>query len=557
MLRKTTILSMMILLALSCGLSACSSSDDPANPGGGGGSDTTAPQVSGTQPQDADTGVSPTATITINFNEAMSAGSESGQVTLSSGAITDMTWTNDRTLAVNHDPWADGAHVTVTLGTGLQDAAGNALAAYTFDFWVFSSVLSVLDTNPANGATGVNRSANIQALFSQNISAGSVAANTTISDVTKANYPFGVTVDGSTVTLMPESDLPADTEITVTFGANVMSTNETTLGTPASFSFTTSNEVDTTPPTVVSTTPASGSTFAADAGSFTIVFSEPMDPNDFEPSAWNVEFALVMVASNVSPTWSADMTTVTVALPSPLPAGLPCEVTFASFTDANGNVQTTPWTWSATVSGTPDYYPTSDGYRYIYEAAYAGGTLGNDVPEWSDFGGEFRQVDVQGNGSIRLAEYADEGFTAPTGSYELYRRQSNRLEWIGFADGGTENLFDSPLNVLPLPVSAGTWSGSTTVTVPGEGTFSATLNGSVSGPEDMPIDSFGSENLYYKNVFRVIHVLDVAVGGSPAFVQRDTMWVSPTLGPVHMSNREEDTNANEWTTEMFWRYFEF
>ena len=34
MLRKTTILSMMILLALSCGLSACSSSDDPANPGG-------------------------------------------------------------------------------------------------------------------------------------------------------------------------------------------------------------------------------------------------------------------------------------------------------------------------------------------------------------------------------------------------------------------------------------------------------------------------------------------------------------------------------------------
>ena len=558
MTRKIPLLTLTLLLACGAWLAACSSSDDtPTNPGGGG--DTTAPQVAASNPDPGDTGVGQSQTITVAFNEAMDPTSDDGQISLSVGTVTTTTWSDDQTLEIDHTAWAEGAHVTVTVGTGLADAAGNTLAtAYNFDFYVFSSALSLLETNPANGATGVNRSANIQMLFSQDIMSGSVAGNVTITDNTKAVLPYTSQVDGSAVTLMPEGTLPADTQITVTVGAGLLSQLETPLGTEASFSFTTSADVDVTPPTVLSVSPSSGSTFAADVGVFRITFSEPMDPSYFNPSAWNAEFALVMEQSQTSPIWSQDFTTVTVALPSPLPAGLPCEITFSTLTDANGVTQTTPWTWEGTVAGTADYYPTADGTEYIFDVYWARGTIGNETPQYEDSGMKYEMIAVQGDGTFRVVRY-DDAFVTPSGDYEAFRRLSSRIEWVGFANSDSSgvhvNSFDSPLTILPLPMAAGTWTDNTTVTIPGEGAYTATLNGTVAGPMDIPIADAGSQEIFFKNAFRVIRILDVQVGGSPAFVETDTIWYSPTLGPVQHSSYEEDANANEWQLEQTWRVF--
>jgi hypothetical protein len=51
--------------------------------------------------------------------------------------------------------------------------------------------------------------------------------------------------------------------------------------------------------------------------------------------------------------------------------------------------------------------------------------------------------------------------------------------------------------------------------------------------------------------------MDVSLGGSPAFVQRDTIWYSPTLGPVRTGKGEDDTQFNEWSWERLERVLDF
>ncbi len=293
--RKFLMLVMAGLLAV--GLAACSS-DDPANPGGGGGTDSTAPQVAGVDPINNETGVGQIQAIIVTFSEAMDPSTAAGNVSLSAGTVDSTSWDDDRNLRIDHTAWAEGIEVTVTVGTGLADVAGNNLAAdYTASFYVFSASLLVLETNPANLATDVNRASNVQILFSAQINEPSVAANTTItSGLVKVEHAFTVESDNSTATLVITDDLPASTAITVTLGANIAAQGGGTLGTAQVFSFTTGVDVDITPPTIMSVSPANGSTIAPDAGIFRVTFSEPIDPDSFNPSEWNVEFVLALAA---------------------------------------------------------------------------------------------------------------------------------------------------------------------------------------------------------------------------------------------------------------------
>ena len=89
----------------------------------------------------------------------MNPATSDGAVTLSAGTITATDWANDRTLQVEHDDWSEAAQITVTVGTGLTDVAGNPLAAeHAFSFWTESpGQLLLLETTPADGATDINR----------------------------------------------------------------------------------------------------------------------------------------------------------------------------------------------------------------------------------------------------------------------------------------------------------------------------------------------------------------------------------------------------------------
>lgn len=562
----------MILLAwlavLALALGACS--DNSTTPDDDD-TDTTAPLVAGTSPSGGQVNVASDATITVTFNEAISQASLAGQVTVAPGGAGAITWPTDRQVSIaNAAGWTQGAQVTVTLGTGITDLAGNHLAApHVFSFFVETDELLLLATEPAAGATGVSRSANLRLQFSRPVDTTSLSNHTTIADpVSKATYPFVVwTGDNNWYTLDPAANLPAGATLVLTVGAAVAAAGDpsTTLGEAASFQFTTGVEVDTTPPTIVSVSPADGSqNVPRDVGVLVITFSEPINPGTFEPVAWNVEFALLVMNQATDPVWSAGNTVLTVALPE-LPVGLEMEVAFSGFADASGNVQTGTYEWEARVAGTADTYPMVDGQWQYWFGSWSRGAAGNPVPGESGDEYEFRRLEVQGNGDVRVVEYESDTFVDPR-RWDTYDRLAASIEWLGFADsgdGGTpdEIAFDSPLKFLPLPMVAGTWTDNTTVTIPGEGSYTATLTGRVFPREDLPLDTRKavppSVNYYYKGAWKVVRSLEVELGGEWFTTLTDTTWYSPTLGPVYEITHEDfaarDAEAAGWYRTELWR----
>ncbi len=546
----------LFLLAalLMLGFTACSDSDDPVDPGGGGDPDTTAPQVTGVYPGNGEAGVDADEEIVITFSEPMDTATSAGQVSLSAGAISSLTWADSRNLVIDHAAWSEGAHITVTIGTGLADVAGNTLAAaFTFDFYVYTAALTVLETNPADGATGINRDSNIQILFTQEVTASSFSNNVTVTDPnTRTNYLYNTQISDQVATITLLDRLAASTEITVTVGAGVATWGGTTLDSEYVFSFTTGEEVDETPPHVVSSYPEVGATCAPDVGYFQVTFSEPMDPNSFEPSSWNAELVLLIFASNSDPAWNDDFTQVTVPLPSPLPDGLPMEISFGYLTDANGVTSIIPWNWHATVSGTPDYYPVEDGLQMVFSGSEDGGDLGK-IEGYT----EFLKIEMQQDNVFHLVRYED-GFVTPSGDYEIYQATASAIMWLGFAEDMEERavqemLFDTPVRYLPLPLANGTWSDDTSVTVPGEGVYTATLSGTVAAVGQIMPDKAnvrGDEEIYFTDVYRVIRTMDIALDGTPAMTNVDTTWYSPTLGPIMVKEYEENSlEGNWWSSE--------
>ena len=291
---RNTLLLTAWLAVVALALGACS--DDSTTPEDNG-TDTTPPVIVSTSPPNGAIRVATNAAVLVTFNEDMAAASATGQVTLSSGGNPTITWQDSRTFSVTHsEPWAEGTRVTVTIGTGLTDAAGNALlSGYAFSFFTETSALVLVAHEPASNGTNVNRSASVRLQFSLTPDQGSIASQVTITDpLAKALHPFSVGDGGGNgwVVLDPMDDLPASTLITVTVGAGVYVQGSplNTLGETVVFQFTTGVDLDTTPPFIVSVSPVSGATnVPADVGAFVISFSEPIDPVTFERrrSTWS------------------------------------------------------------------------------------------------------------------------------------------------------------------------------------------------------------------------------------------------------------------------------
>ena len=560
------LLAAVAVLALALALGACSDDDNPTTPPG----DTTAPEVLGTAPEPADVGVAVGDSVYILFSEAMDQDSAAGNVTMSAGTVTGSVWYSDRLLVVAHADWDPGIEVTVTVGTGLTDVAGNALAAaHAFSFWTETTDLLLLATSPADGAVGVNRDAPILLTFSQDVNEASLSSHVAITDqLVKTDYDYGVDrVDEGRYLLHPQLTLPANTTIYVVVNAGLAAqSGGATLQDQVIADFTTGSDVDTTPPTVVSTTPASGANAVApDQGFFRMTFSEPMDTDSVEPSEWNWELYVIIELTGIPPFWTENNTVLTVPLPDDLPAGLPMELTFVGFRDLAGNPQPTPYTWTARVQGAADYYPVADGARYVREVETAWGTVGDWTPDGTDSYTDWLQQETVDADDFRWVGYQTGGFTTPTGDWESYRKTGSALQWTGFQDAAVKargalgrlaekaETFDSPLTILPLPIAVGSWTDNTTVTITGEGTFAAALDGEVLGRVDYVIPQSGG-GVFLKDAWKVVRVLEISFEGSPAFTQTDTVWYSATQGEMHGHGTGIDHLADEWHIEDSWQF---
>lgn len=529
-------------------LPACGGDDDgPATPG-----DTIPPVVTGSNPDGGSWGIALDAPLAVTFSEDMDPASHAGQVTLSAGTVSGMTWSDARTLVVSHSAWSEAVQVQVTIGTGLKDAAGNGLSSpYVFSFWTMSSGLTLLEAVPAHGTIDVLMNVSPQLIFSRGVDLSSLQDNLTITEPT-------------TKRVVPEwsvEQLESDNRFRVSFAAALtpLTTYRMTVGTgvhtseggiymsaPAIVEFTTGEIVDETPPTIQASSPALGATVGANLASVVITFSEPV-LSDFQPTWIAGQFPAYMAGE---PQWSPDGTTMTVNMRPPLPLGVRFFVIAApgTFRDLAGNFNTTTDSLSFTVTGDLDYWPLLSGLVHEYGHERTGTWWNGSSYEPLD--GEFvewtRQENLDG-GNFELAKYRDSAMTPGTEEdRQLMRKTGTALQIRGFVDVEGPITFDPVVPYVPFPPPA-TWSGTSDVNAGTVTVGSLDYQGRLLGTVTVGQDEY-SPPLRFERVWMVELYHAIELDGVTAETGTDTLWVAPGIGQIHLQYRLDMMGEHpEWS----------
>src|SRR5579864_5518137 len=311
---------------------------------------TSGPTVMSISPENGVIGVSVNTKIDVVASVALSPASVgsssitvsaggtavSGSVTLGSSGTT-LTFTPAALLATN-------TQYSVTVGV-VTDQAGNVITPSTTTFTTGSSSTadttkpSVTAVSPTNAATGVSVNAPIILTFNEGIDFSTVSNSSIVvygpfSGVLAGVYSINST--GTAVTFTPVSPLPGNTTFTVRVGYNSYPT-DLAGNTANSFSsyFTTAATPDTTPPSVVSVTPASGATNMGLNAKPVITFSESLNASTLTSSNLGLFANGTQVSAGVSS--SADNRVVTLS-PSILPAASNVDIVATSgVKDLSGN----------------------------------------------------------------------------------------------------------------------------------------------------------------------------------------------------------------------------
>lgn len=177
-------------------------------------------------------------------------------------------------------------YVEINAGA-IQDIVGNNYAGITGNnTWTFTSLDNILPTltalSPANNSINILANTNLVMTFSENVKKGAsgsisikrISDNSVIENINITNTI--VTASNNTITINPANDLPFITAVyvEVTNGAiqDMAGNNYAGFTGNADWKFTTANE--TTPPTVVTFSPANNNTSFPGANNLTITFSE-------------------------------------------------------------------------------------------------------------------------------------------------------------------------------------------------------------------------------------------------------------------------------------------
>lgn len=247
------------------------------------------PAVVSVSPANGATGVPVASLITATFNKAMNPttiNTSTFTVADPSGAPVSGTVTYSGTTATFTSTLllAPSSLYTATVTTGATDAAGAHLASNTVWSFTTGTIPRVTSTNPFNGATNIAINRKIAATFSEAMNGGSVSAAGTFSlavaGVGGVGVPGMVTyvAGANTATFAPTLSLLPNTQYTATISTAAQSAAGNNLAADYVFSFTTGATADSTPPTVIATTPVSGATNVPTNQIVIATFSEGMDP---------------------------------------------------------------------------------------------------------------------------------------------------------------------------------------------------------------------------------------------------------------------------------------
>ena len=226
---------------------------------------------------------------------------------------------------------------------------------------------TVLSVSPVAKAAGVATAATASATFSKAMTAATLAGGFTLA---AGGHPIAgtVTYAETTATFHPAAALPANTPVTATIAAGVKDLAGNALVASYAWTFTTGAVPDTTPPAVLSASPAGGATDVASSASISATFNEPMAASTLTAATFTVAAGGQAIAGSVAYAGN----TATFQPAAALPAGT---VVAASITagarDLEGNGLAASYQWSFTTAALPAVTATSPGAHATGVAAYA------------------------------------------------------------------------------------------------------------------------------------------------------------------------------------------
>lgn len=210
---------------------------------------------------------------------------------------------------------------------------------------------AVVSTSPANGAIDVVVQSVMSVTFSEPIDPATISSATfTVKDA--GNNPLAGTVSygANVATFAPASDLPPTSSITATVSSGVRDLAGNALAAVHTWSFTTASAVDTTPPAVVSVSPASGAVGVPVDAVLRADFSESLDPATVSVASFLLrDVADTPVAGSIAYSGTAAVFTPTanLARSTPYTATLT-----TALRDVAGNALATNFVWSFTTGDT-------------------------------------------------------------------------------------------------------------------------------------------------------------------------------------------------------------
>ncbi|HWG38018.1 MAG TPA: Ig-like domain-containing protein [Terriglobales bacterium] len=262
------------------------------------------PSVMNISPPSNAFGVGPNATVTLNFNEALSASTiNSTNFALYNGQQNlgaSVTYSIDRHTVFLNATLPYSSVITVSVGTGVQDISGTPMAAaFTSSFTTvarpFSGNGSVVQMRPANGSSGIPLTAPITLYTSLPIAANTANSQTVVVLANGVAVPGTVSVgsapatsEGQTIVFTPTNPYPAGAFVQI-FASNAVTDKQGNPINGFNGSFTTvaaASDPTVIGPTVIASTGGGGEPVN---GVVVVTFDQPINPATVSPSNFYVE----------------------------------------------------------------------------------------------------------------------------------------------------------------------------------------------------------------------------------------------------------------------------
>lgn len=322
--------------------------------------DTTAPEVTATDPEDGAIDVPFDTLISATFSEAMDPLTIStASFTLTDGTTPvagSVTYTGLTATFTPATELAPETLYTATISTTAADLAGNTLAeafvwTFTIEVAPDTEAPTVISTIPEDVATAVAVNSNLSATFSEAMDPTTISATSFTLSLGIVPILGTVTYADDTATYNPTINLLPDSLYTATISTESTDAAGNALAEDFVWTFTTGAAGEGTAPVVSSTVPSDGAEDVATNTNLSATFSEAMNPFTVNPATFTLRQGTTAVLGTV------DYAGVTAVF-TPVADLAVNEVYTATITmeaeDEAGNGLAEDYTWIFTTGDAPD-----------------------------------------------------------------------------------------------------------------------------------------------------------------------------------------------------------